>query len=405
MPASIFACGWAINRIGRQVGPVTLAIRRRQVGRFELGLGDMNAHLSFGPIGPSARLLQFRRQALLIAAVLLPAASAAAAPTEERPWYAHPECLRAQGEVVGRDAARALAAIQALEKSPSVELQACAHWLMIPLGVNELVFQGKSAALHLRTEARLEALFRFAMKYGRRYPHLRDLAIEARMRRVRLLIEMKERDRAIKEAQSVEKMLASRAQAPQTPSWQYARGATDVAIGSTSWPLRVLASAAGIKGDAERGVRLLNELKATNTVYRAEALDVLHFFAEQDEEKPSARTLSLVAERARALPNSAYYALDLAESLAAVGRWAEAEKALANVRGVLTESPDEWTPRLRRRIYYVMARCAAERADLATAEAELVRASSEKWGGYAEMIAALQAEIDRNHTKSPERQP
>ncbi|MBK8012938.1 MAG: hypothetical protein IPK13_16480 [Deltaproteobacteria bacterium] len=379
--------------------------------RRGLGAGMPHAGVSIGLMATlsaalsAALLLGGRREAEAVPAPAptgtasgVAAAGQAAASTagDDRRWYAHPDCLRAQGEVVGRDATQAMAAIQALEKSPSVELQACAHWLMIPFGVNELVFQGKSPALHLRTEARLEALFRFAMKHAREYPHLRDLAIEARMRRVRLLIEMKERDRAVKEAKLVEKMLASRAASPQTPSWQYARGATDLAIGSTSWPLRVLASAAGIKGDAERGYRLLNGLKATNTVYRAEALDVLHFFAEQDEEKPSARTLALVAERARALPKSAYYALDLAESWAALGRWDEAEQALASVRGVLAESPDAWSPRLRRRIYYVMARCAAEREDFATAQAELSRASKEQWGGYAEMIAALQVELDRN---------
>ena len=294
---------------------------------------------------------------------------------------------------MGADPESARSAIASLQRSPDLELRACGAWLEISLCEIEMSLEGKSAALATRRAQRLEKLFRFAMRHGRRRPHLLDLAIEARMRRVRSMVQSGDRTAALGEARKVEKMLASRADRLSTATRVYTRGLTDLAVSQSGWAVRVLLRMAGITGDETRGRRLLESLAEGNTVYQADALFVLHHFARKGSKPDAAHTERYGKRLARAYRQNPQFIFNRAVDQYKTGRCAEALATLAPARTRLNEDPRLWSARMRKKVYWLTGRCALETGDKPLAQEALGRASEEQYGGYAEEVARLQRDL------------
>lgn len=309
------------------------------------------------------------------------------------PWYARQACRKAYGTVMSAEVNAARSTLARLQRSPDLELRACGMWLEVPLCEIEMALEGESEALTARRRRRLERLFKFAMRYGRRRPHLLDLAIEARMRRVRLLVESGEQATALGEARKVEKMLASRADLPSTPTRRYTRGLTDLAVSQSGWALRVLLGMAGIGGDAARGRRLLESLADGDSVYQGDALFVLHHFARKGSRPDAARTERYGGKLVRAFAQNPQFLFNRAVDQYETGRCADALATLAPVRSRLNEDPRLWSARVRKKVYWLTGRCALDTGDKPLAQKSLGLASREKYGGYAEELALLQRDL------------
>ena len=322
-----------------------------------------------------------------LALALVTVSAVEAAPSEH--WYARPECRSAYATLMTAELDAAREKIAQLHRSPDLELRACGVWLEIPQCEIELSLEGESDALIARRGRRLERLFKFAMRHGRRRPHLLDLAIEARMRRVRLMAETGDRPGALGEARKVEKMLAARADQPPTPTRSYARGLTNLAVSQSGWALRVLLKMAGIGGDEAQGRRLLESLAEGNTVYQADALFVLHHFARKGSAPDTVATERYGTRLARAYGQNPQFLFNRAVDQYQTGRCTEALATLAPARSRLNAKPRLWSARVRKKVYWLTGRCALDTGDKPLAQESLGRASQEQYGGYAEELALL----------------
>lgn len=331
------------------------------------------------PAGPAVFLLF----------VIAPVAAIAA----DVPWYQHDACRTAHATVMSAELKAGRAAIAGLQRSPDLELRACGMWLEVPLGDVEFLLQGKSPALSHRRMRRLQKLFKFAMRYGRRRPHLLDLAIEARIRRVRVLVEQGQSTAAIREAQKVEKMLDARQGRASTPSRMYARGISDLAVAQAPWALRVLVKMAGMRGEPERGRRLLESLGTGTSVYRADALAVLYHFARK-RDRPSAQEIdSYGARLARHYAQNPQFVFDHALDQFRAGRCADSLAILQPMRARLHADPVLWSPRTRKKVYWLTGRCALDTGNRSLAKQSLVLAVQEKDAGYAHEVERLKADL------------
>ena len=309
------------------------------------------------------------------------------------PWYELDECRAAYATVLSAELDAAQTAIERLQHSADLGLRTCGTWLEVPLSAMELTLEGKSPALSSRHMHRLEKLFKFAMQYGRRQPELLDLAIEARLRRVRMLVEQGEKTAAIGEARKVEKMLDSRSDSPPNATRMYARGVADLAVSGSPWALRVLVNLAGVGGDGERGERLLEKLAEGKSVYQGEALLVLYQFARQGESSPDADTQRYGAALALAHAESPQYVFDRAVDQYRTGACADALQTLGGVRSRLGANAGLWTPRVRKRVYWLTGRCALDTGDKSLAKESLELASQENHDSYTEEVAVLAADL------------
>lgn len=329
-------------------------------------------------------------------ALLLLAASSLSAATQgaAQPWYARAECHAAQAAVMAAEVNAAKTAIEKLQNHRDLELRACAVWLEVKLSDVEMALEGTSDALLERSRDRLESLFKFAMRYGRQRRHLLDLAIEARMYRVRLMAERDDRAGALSEARKVEKMLASRAEANPTPTRRYARGMVDLGVSQSTWALRVLLKMAGLGGDESRGRRLLEALAEGDTVYRGDALFILHHFARQGSTPSRADTERYGLKLVEAFGQNPQFLFDRAVDQYETGRCEGALGTLAPLRSRLHEEPQLWSARVRKKVYWLTGRCALETGDKPLAQESLGLASREQYGGYAEEVKRLQQDLN-----------
>ena len=326
-------------------------------------------------------------------ALLLVSAASSAASARAAPWYEQEPCRAAHATVMTAELARGRAAIAALERDSDVELRACGAWLHVVLSDVEFVLEGRSPALNRRRMRRLERLFKFAVRHGRPRPHLLDLAIEARIRRVRVLVDQGKQTVAVSEARKVEKMLDGRADHARTPSRMYARGVADLAVAQAPWALRVLVNMAGLRGDAERGRRLLESLGNGRTVYRADALLALYHFARHRDDGARVDVERYGARLAGGFRHHPQFVFDHALDQFRAGRCIEALTILAPTRVRLQANPRLWSPRARKKVYWLTGRCALDTGNKPLAEESLGLAVREQHGSYAKEVALLRADL------------
>ncbi|MEL7371507.1 MAG: hypothetical protein AAFN74_21470, partial [Myxococcota bacterium] len=126
---------------------------------------------------------------------------------DRAPFYARDNCKEALQVVMSAKPDQTEEILQKLAASSDLEDKACAVWLHMPLNEIEMSLEGNGKGLPERREKRLKRLFKFSKVFGKRRPHFAMLELEARMRRVRLLIQQGERVNSLTEARRVERML------------------------------------------------------------------------------------------------------------------------------------------------------------------------------------------------------
>lgn len=322
-------------------------------------------------------------------AMSLTAATLLSATLVGTPWYARDACLEGLRTVHTQDLEAGRAAIEELSKSKDLDLRLCGLWLEIPFGNAELVLNGRSEEWRDRREERLKALYGVARKYGsRRGPEWTDLMIEARMRRAQVLAQRKERLKSMQEARAVERALAERNR-PDTAVRAYTEGAVDLAVGQAAWGLRMLLSAAGIDGDPDRGKRTLEALARGETVYATEALMLLVQLSRKQHGGSDPRTLRYGARLVRRHPDSPQFVYDHADNLRKAGRCAEALELLAPFRARLEEDSQAWSPKVRRKLHGLTARCALAVRDYPLAQQAHARARAQDHWALTDALRAV----------------
>jgi hypothetical protein len=157
-------------------------------------------------------------------------------------------------------------------------------------------------------------MFAFSRANQRMGTRIADLEMEARMRRVRVLLDLDQRTDALKEIKRVKTLLEARKGEP-TPTVKYVRGITGLAVGGAAWPLRTLLALAGIDGDADRGRAVLLEVTRGSTVYRFDALYLMHYFAEESPGGTNGSPLQYSGPLSDLFPSNPQLAYDYAGDL------------------------------------------------------------------------------------------
>jgi hypothetical protein len=293
---------------------------------------------------------------------LLALASVTATPGTS-PWFADPGCVAALRSAVEGSDAEALVARTALARRGDLAGLACSVWLELPRDEVELALEGPNDALNERRTKRLGRLFGFSKRFGRQDPSFAALELEARMRRVRLLVDIGDRTEGLAEARRVQKMLAAARKDTQHPSVVYVAGVIDLAVSSANLPLRLLLGMAGIEGDVDRGRRGLESLVDGDTVYAADALFLLAHFERAREGLGTPRALVYAERLSKRYPSNPQFAFDHAEDLIAAGRAKEVGPLLAPFRARLDASPEAWSPLVRAKLHWALGHAAFASGD------------------------------------------
>ena len=276
--------------------------------------------------------------------------------------------------------------LSALAASDDLDDKACAVWLEQPLNEIEMSLEGNGYGLPDRRKKRLLRLFKFSKVFGKRSPQYAMLEMEARMRRVRLLAKDGERVGALKEMRRVERML-DQVGSRRSPTIDYVRGVTRLAVSQAGLPLRLLLGMAGVSGDEKVGRELLESLAKGDTVYAADALYILHHFAQENKDtKAGLRYGAMLTER---FPNNPQFAYEYAKVLFRAKRYDEVLTATARFRSRLDEEPNAWSDRIRKKLYVISAKAALESGNKGDAKRWTTLASEQKYGGLKGETKAL----------------
>ena len=312
--------------------------------------------------------------------------AALSASTDDGPFYQRQSCKSALEVVMAANPETTATTLKTLADSSDVEDKACAVWLELPLNEIEMSLEGNGQGLPKRRERRLSRLFKFSKFFGKRKAHFAMLELEARMRRVRLLVKKGERVNALKEARKVERMLDQLGQR-SNPTTEYVVGVTRLAISQASFPLRVLLGMAGVSGDEKKGRRLLEKLAEGDTVYAGDAMYILHHFAMQNDDQDA--SLRYGAALTSKYPNNPQFAYEYAKSLYKAGRNEDILKITEPFRAVLEKDEAGWSPRIRKKIYFISAKAALAMGDKPRAKSWATLAANQKYGGMKKETKAL----------------
>lgn len=324
----------------------------------------------------------------LLVLPLLFLALEAGAEAPKSAWYDRPECHQALAEVFSAVPSRGRAAIDKLRHAKDLDLIACSVWLEVPFSELEQALKGKSPALLKKREQSLGLMFKFAKRFGRKNPLYADLEIEARLRRVRILAEQKERMATMREARRVKAMLADR-KGPPSLTVRYVSGVLNSAVGEASWAVRQLLSMAGLGGDPKAGMRDLAEIAQSRSIYWVDAHILMRHFAGSN----AAKALRSSEPVFKAFPKSPQFAYDFALDLQGQGRAKDSLKALSFLAGQLKAEPAIYTPLIRARSYWLLARGEKAAGNKAGAMAYLTAAEAQNEPSMAGRIGSLKSEI------------
>ena len=323
---------------------------------------------------------------MAIVSTLTLTAALVASANNDGPFYTRSTCKQALAVVMSADADATTKMLDELASSPDLEDKACAVWLELPLNEIEMSLEGNGHGLPKRREKRLVRLFKFSKAFGSRRPHFAMLELEARMRRVRLLVKKGERVNALREARRVERMLDQLGRR-RNPTVDYVTGVTRLAVSQAAFPLRVLLGMAGVSGDEKNGRRLLEELASGDTVYAGDATYLLHHFAQENKDTEAGlRYGEMLTKR---FPNNPQFAYEYARVLYRAKNYDGVFSATAKFRDRLTENPSAWSDRIRKKLYIISAKAALETGQKDKAKQWATLASQQKYGGLVQETSAL----------------
>lgn len=313
-----------------------------------------------------------------------------AAPHTSQPWYVRPTCKAAVDTVMAVRLQDAEKRISRLEKG-DVEDRACAAWARVTMAETQIAAGGRMPALMKNRERRLLQLFKFAKRH-RNHQHLADLAIEARIRRVRVLLDKGERTKALEESQLAEKLLERRGKA-SNPTLDYTRGVTNMAVSQSGWALKTLLSVAGVSGDASRGREALEALATSGTVYEADAQYVRHFFAVQSKSEENGDPAALMKTLVDRYPSNPQLVYEYAMDLWRAKKCDVAFEAVSPTIQRIDADPGQFSNMVRAKLYWIGGACAADigKRDLARRYAKM--AEQQKFEPLAERIQELSSAL------------
>lgn len=313
-------------------------------------------------------------------------AAALVSSPDDGPFYARSSCNEALQVVMSADAEKTKGLLAKLSASSDLEDKACAVWLELPLNEVEMSLNGSGKGLPERREKRLLRLFKFSKVFGKRRRHFAMLEVEARMRRVRLLVAKGERVNALSEARRVERML-DRVPDRSNPTVSYVKGVTRLAVSQSGLPLRMLLGMAGVPGNEKQGRRLLEELARGDTVYAGDATYILHHFAHENKDLEQSLTYGqMLVER---FPHNPQFAYEYGKALYDAKKFKDLMALTAPFRAKLDENRALWTDRIRKKIYFISARAALALGQKEDAKRWATLASEQDYGGLVAETESL----------------
>jgi hypothetical protein len=318
---------------------------------------------------------------------LLPLLVLVAAPESTR-WYDRPACQKALEVILAADLDEADRKIKPLEASSDAEDQACGVWLRATLAETQISVGGRLPALLENREKVLLRMFKFAKSHASER-HLADLEIEARMRRVRALVDKGERTDALKEINRTKELLAQRKDSTETPTQKYVAGIVNSAVSQSGFPMKVVLGIAGVSGDADQGRQHLKDLAAGTSIYRYDAMYILHHFSRESPSKENGAPIDYSKPLFSQFPTNPQFAYDLAVDLYEAKRCKDSLDALTDTRKKLAEAPNQWSSTVRAKLYYITGRCSFDVGDKATAKRYAELAKSQNYEDLADPIDDL----------------
>jgi hypothetical protein len=309
------------------------------------------------------------------------------------PWFQRPSCDAVEKLIFAGALEQAEPALSALEASRDPDDQACGVWVRMSLAEYRIAFFGQTPELLEEQDRRLGRMYGFARAHEKLGARFRDLALEARIRRIRVLFAGNKRQEAVKEARRVQALLDAPRSDPATPSYDYTIGLVNSAVAFSPWAARALLKVAGISGDGELGYQALRRLVDGPTVYRHEAVYVSHHFAEQEPTGPFGPPTSYSARLHQAFPANATFAFDAAIDLWRAGQCDQALLMLEPLTRQLESAPESYSGAARARLYWLSGTCVLARGDKTGARRFADLAAGQGFAGLAAEIAQLKARL------------
>ncbi|HJL43175.1 MAG TPA: hypothetical protein RMG48_17850 [Myxococcales bacterium LLY-WYZ-16_1] len=286
------------------------------------------------------------------------------------PWYDRPSCQAATQVTMGVDFDEVDAVLSKLERSRDLDDKACAVYNRALESEMRITIYGETPQTLAFREKHLKRMFGFAKahaKYGARF---RDLEIEARMRRVRVLFDGGQKTAAMGEARRTSKLLEAHGDS-STPTVDFVKGTMFSALGEANLLARTALWAAGVSGSADEGTRSLQKLLSSDTVYRHEATYVaLHFAKEKAKDganSPFGNPTMLARRLAKSFPSNPQFAYEYAQLLQGQESCDQALEITQPFVARLESNSGAWTPSIRAKVYLVSASCNLSTGDLAKA--------------------------------------
>jgi hypothetical protein len=291
----------------------------------------------------------------------------AGAPDETR-WYDRASCQKGMEAVLSADMDEAERRIKPLEASGDVEDQACGVWLRAALAETQIAVGGRLPALMENRERVLLRMFKFAKVNGPKGQHLADLEIEARMRRVRALVDKGDKGDALKEVNRTKDLLAQRKGAPGRRPKNTSRGSSTARPPTPASRCGWCSAWPAFLEIRRRGRRHLMEVAKGTSVYRYDAMYVLHHFSRENRSEENGAPVDYSKTLFDRFPTNPQFTYDLAVDLYEAKRCKDSLAVLTDARKRLETEPQSWSSTVRAKLYYITGQCSAEVGDKVTAK-------------------------------------
>jgi hypothetical protein len=311
--------------------------------------------------------------AFLLASVLLSAG----------PWYENKDCIAALEQVLAIDFDGAEPKIRAFEKSRDTDDQACGVWLRVSLAEAQLAVGGRLPALLDNRERMLKRMYGFSKAKRGVAVRFADLEIEARLRRVRVLLDKEDRGEALKEIRYADELREKRGEKDMNATLRYSRGVTNMAVGGSSFALRTVMRLAGVKGDADVGRADLRALEQSGTVYKYDALYLQAYFAGEDGASVYSGRL------AAAFPTNPQFGYEHALHLYREKKVEQAFGVATRYALELEKKPAAYSNQVRASLFWISGRCAKDLGKRELAERYRALAVAQKFPPLEDEIEDL----------------
>lgn len=270
------------------------------------------------------------------------------------PWYENKECVSALQSILAIDFAAAEPKIKVFEKSGDTDDQACGVWLRVSLAEAQLAVGGRLPALLDNRERMLKRMYGFSKAKQKVAPRFADLETEARLRRVRVLLDKDEKSEALKEIKHIAEMREKRGENELNATAQYARGVINLAVGDSPFALRTLMRLAGVKGDSAIGRADLVALEKSATVYKYDAIYLQAYFAGDGPASPHSGRLM------NAFPTNPQFAYEHALHLYREKKLDDAFLIAKRYAGAVEKDPSLYSNQVRANLFWLSGRCAKD---------------------------------------------